>query len=63
MYQKLIASAEYCWLTKNYEDAIKFYNEALKYNQSGRITKKAVRENIKEIQHERKRLHGKEDND
>jgi len=52
MYQKLIELAELEWLKKNHEEAVRYYKEALNHKQSGPITKKMVRENIKECEFE-----------
>ena len=59
MYKKLIESACYCWIKKEYDDAIKFFEEALKHKQEGRTTKKQIKEIIQELKNERLYLHRK----
>ena len=49
-YEKLIYEAERAWYIENHLRAIKFYKLALKEQQTGRISKKSIRENIKELQ-------------
>lgn len=49
MFKTLIESACYCWIKKEYDDAIKFFEEALKHKQEGRTTKKQIKEIIQEL--------------
>jgi len=61
MYENFINKAEFMWFHANKvplsdlsrkhfcEEAIGFYENALKHKQSGRITKKLVRKNIEEL--------------
>jgi len=49
-YEKLIYKAESLWYIENHVEAVKFYKLALKEKQAGRISKKSIRENIKELQ-------------
>jgi len=49
-YETLIYQAELSWYKGENEQAVEFYKAALKERQAGRISKKSIRENIKELQ-------------
>lgn len=49
-YQGLIKKADHCELKGEYSNAIYFLEKALTCKQSGSVTKKSVKERIKELE-------------
>jgi len=51
-YEYFIAKAEHAWFYGENKKAIEYYELALKEKQVGKISKKAIKENIKELKKE-----------